>query len=123
MFMKRDNSFLFGLGIICKALAVMAAMVLMAMSVVACGADKPEEYRIYVVDEQSAPVPGFMIQFCDDSICFMSPTDEKGLAAFAQPEGLYEVHVLTVPEGFKPDDTIYKTLDKYSDVTIVLKKE
>ena len=80
-------------------------------------------YRIYVVDEESNPVPDAMIQFCSGDTCNMSQTDKSGIATFEKPEDVYEVHVLKAPKGYKPDDTVYITPDTYSDITIVLEKE
>jgi hypothetical protein len=40
------------------------------------------------------------------------------------PEGtVYDVHVLKVPAGYKKEAETYHTLDKYSDINIILEKE
>jgi len=36
------------------------------------------------------------------------------------PEKVYDVHVLKVPEGYEGTSEEYHTLDKYSDLPIVL---
>lgn len=77
-------------------------------------------YRIILVDQDSKPVAGATVQFCTDSLCLTGTTDENGIAAFNQPEGVYEVHILEMPEGYKPDDSPYMTPETYSDVTIVV---
>ncbi len=81
------------------------------------------KYRIYVIDQNSDPVIGAMVQFCTDETCKMGQTDETGMAAFDEQPGVYDVHILKVPDGYKEDSTGYKTIDKYSDLTIVLEKE
>ena len=64
-----------------------------------------------------------MIQFCDENLCNIGKTDDMGLAEFKESEGkIYEIHVLKVPEGYKLDKNIYKTLEIYSDVAISLEK-
>lgn len=83
-------------------------------------ANSENAYRIFVVDRDNKPVVGAMVQFCTNDICKIAPTDENGAAVFNDPEGVYEVHVLKAPEGYKANETVYKTPDTYSDLTIVL---
>ena len=78
-----------------------------------------QAYRVFVSDG-SKPVEGAFIQFCSDNACFLGKTDAEGMALFEQPEAEYEIHVLKTPEGYAPDQTVYKTPDAYSDVHIVL---
>ncbi len=80
-------------------------------------------YRIKVVDETSDPVPGAMVQFCTDDTCKMAETDSDGTVTFDDPEGVYTVHILKVPKGYKENKTEYKTEDYYSDLVIVVDKE
>ncbi len=80
-------------------------------------------YNIYVVDEDSNPLEGVKVQFCTDEICKLGDTDASGLASFAEPEGIYEVHILTVPDGYKQKEEVYNTEDKYGDMTITIEKE
>ena len=80
-------------------------------------------YRIIVVDEESNPVEGAMIQFCSGDTCNMSQTDKDGIAIFDKPEDVYQVHVLKVPKGYKADDDLYLTDNTFSDLIIVLDKE
>lgn len=64
-----------------------------------------------------------MIQFCDESTCNMGKTDDNGTVSFEMPEGVvYEVHVLKVPEGYEKNADEFRTLDVYSDLTIVINK-
>ena len=80
-------------------------------------------YRVIVSDPDGNPVEGAVIQFCDDVTCAFQPTDAEGVATFsAEAEKVYEVHVLTAPEGYAPDETVYNTLDTFSDVSIVLER-
>jgi len=70
------------------------------------------------------PVEGVMIQMCDDSACSLVMTDAEGIACFESPSGkAYEVHVLTVPEGYEEDTTVYHTAETYEDVIIELAKK
>ena len=80
-------------------------------------------YRIIVLDEDSNPVEGTMVQFCTDEICKVAATDADGAAVFEEVPGVYEVHILKAPEGFKADETVYHTEDQYGDMTITLEKE
>ena len=81
------------------------------------------KYHVIVLDADSQPVEGAVIQLCDETTCSFQPTGADGVATFAVTEQkVYEVHVLMAPEGFKPDPEVYKTLDTFSDVRIVLEK-
>ena len=80
-------------------------------------------YRITVADNNGDPVKGVVIQFCDDTSCNIGKTDDNGSVSFNMPEGVvYEIHVLKVPEGFEKNGDEFRTLDVYSDLTIILNK-
>ena len=79
-------------------------------------------YHVNVSDEEG-PVEEVAIQFCDDTTCRFSETDENGVASFEVPGGKeYEVHVIEVPDGYQEDDTVYHTEDGSNEVNIRLKK-
>lgn len=80
-------------------------------------------YRIFVVDQSSKPVVGAMVQFCTEDTCKIGKTDDKGMASFDDPEGAYQVHILKVPKGYKPNEELYTTPDTYSDMTVVVETE
>lgn len=80
-------------------------------------------YRIIVADQTSAPVEGAMVQFCTDDTCKMGVTDSTGAVTFDDPPGVYEVHVRKLPEGYKENDTTYKTESFYSDMVITVGKK
>ena len=79
-------------------------------------------YRITVVDEAGAPVPGVMIQFCSDATCTLGQTDESGAAVFDFPPDAYTLHLLKVPEGYAPDPTEYRIGPNTPEMTVVVKK-
>ena len=82
-----------------------------------------DHYTIKVVDEASDPVSGATVQFCSDDKCKMAKTGSDGTVMFDDPEGVYTVHILKVPKGYKNNDSEYKTDDHYSDMVIVVEKE
>ena len=86
-------------------------------------ANNENAYRIYVVDQNSKPVVGAMVQFCTDDTCKLGKTDENGVASFDDPEGVYQVHVLKVPAGYKANEELYATPNTYSDLVIVVETE
>lgn len=45
------------------------------------------------------------------------------MASFDDPEGVYQVHILKVPKGYKPNEELYTTPDTYSDLTVVVETE
>ncbi|MCR5343422.1 MAG: redoxin domain-containing protein [Butyrivibrio sp.] len=79
-------------------------------------------YQIIVVDTDSNPVPGAMVQFCTDDTCMMGVTDDKGIASFEEPAGIYDVHILKVPEGYKKHTDAYKTEKNNTVLTITIEK-
>lgn len=82
-----------------------------------------DEYHVIVYDMDGNPVEGAVIQLCDETTCAFQPTDANGVATFSvEVQKVYDVHVLMAPEGYAPDDGVYKTLDTYSDVNIFLEK-
>ena len=81
------------------------------------------KYCVYVFDQDGNPVEGTLVQFCDDATCAFQPTDADGVATFPVSEQkVYEIHLLSVPEGYKEDSNVYKTLDTFSNVNIFLEK-
>ena len=81
------------------------------------------KYRVIVRDDEGNPVEGAFIQLCDDVSCQFQKTDADGVASFETDEQkAYEVHVRQAPEGYAPDENVYKTLETYSDVNISLQK-
>ena len=79
-------------------------------------------YRVTVLDAGGDPVEDVMVQFCSDTECMMGSTDENGTAEFEADEGIYQVHILTVPEGYEGTDTVYETAETYCDVCVALQK-
>ena len=93
------------------------------LTVPTASANDAHAYRITVTDSDGAPVKGVMIQFCDETTCNMGKTDDNGTVSFDMPEGVvYEVHVLKVPEGYEKNADEFRTLDVYSELTIVIDK-
>ena len=81
------------------------------------------KYFVYVYDTDGKPVEGALVQFCDDVTCSFQPTDAKGAAVFRVSEQkVYEIHLLKVPEGYKENPNVYKTLEVYSNVNIFIEK-
>ena len=64
-------------------------------------------YVIRYVDQDGQPVPGVMVQVCDEETCRVLTTDETGTAAFTAPAYAWEIHALRFPEGYEGDtDTV-----------------
>ena len=85
--------------------------------------DTAGAYIIRVSDQESNPVEGVMVQLCTDEICKVAPTDSNGLASFAEPEGIYEVHILKVPDGYKATEEVYHTQAVYGELNITIEKD
>ncbi len=61
------------------------------------------EYCVRFTDEQGNAVPGVMLQVCDESLCQVFTSDEKGECSFALPPYAYELHILSLPKGYGID--------------------
>ena len=97
-----------------KKIAVIAAVLVLALALCACGAAKG--YTLKVVDNTGAPVAGVQLQVCDDASCTLVTTDAIGTAVYGGEEKDYEVHVYSVPDGYSDDGTIVpiSALGEYS---------
>ena len=82
-----------------------------------------DAYRIIVADDTSRPVEGAMVQFCTADTCKIAPTDSTGTAVFNDPPGVYDVHILKVPDGYKKNDNEYRTEEYYSDMVITVERD
>jgi hypothetical protein len=89
----------------------------------AMSGDTTGAYSIYVFDQNSNPVEGVMVQFCTDKTCEVTPTDSNGHASFNHPEGVYEVHILKVPGGYKANEEVYHTESVYGDLNLTIEKQ
>ena len=58
-------------------------------------------YVITVTDEAGTPVPGVMVQVCDETTCQLLPTGADGRAIHVGPCYPYEIHILKVPQGYQ----------------------
>ena len=82
-----------------------------------------EAYVIQVVDNSGQPVENAMVQYCTSDMCQLKPTDKDGKITFKDPPGVYEIHILAVPDGYEENKEVYKTEDHYSGLIIVLNKK
>ncbi len=118
-----------GVIIMKKRTAIIVFMLLFAAMFAGCGGSNSgnpgqDVYRVYVTDEEEHPVEGVKVKFCSDERCRLEETDESGCALFDNEEpAVYKVGVVNAPEGYRQDDTVYLTEDRYGDLSIVLEKE
>lgn len=67
---------------------------------VAAGELPQSVYTVRFVDQDGAPVPGCIINFCTDTSCVPVVADENGVAVFAGEPFAYHLQVIRVPEGY-----------------------
>ena len=60
-------------------------------------------YTVRFVDQDGAPVPGCIVNFCTDETCTPVIADENGVAAFTGAPYAYHLQVIRVPNGYKFD--------------------
>ncbi len=61
------------------------------------------QYVVYFVDQNGDPVANVVAQICDAESCQVVPSDEYGIVGCIMPAYAYEIHVLSVPEGYTFD--------------------
>ena len=71
----------------------------------AVGAALESVYTVAFVDQDGAPVPGCIINFCTDETCVPAVADENGIATFTGAPYAYHLQVIKVPEGYSFDTT------------------
>ncbi len=83
--------------------------------------DGKVDYTVTVVDETGAPIPGALVQLCQDT-CYPSRADDQGVAHFSVPEADYKVSFLSLPEGYtySTDAQEFYFEAGSNDMTIVL---
>ena len=59
-------------------------------------------FNVAVRDQYGQPVPGAVVQFCDTA-CQLYTTDSEGLICFTGRPARYNIHVVSVPEGYSCD--------------------
>ena len=78
------------------------------------------KYAVTVLDADGQPVPGAMIQVCDDKTCMVLTTDENGAVEHAGAPYAYEIHVLKAPKGFAKCADTFVMPEAGGEMTIVL---
>ena len=63
----------------------------------------PQAYILHIIDQEGAPVPDVMVNFCSDTACTMLQSDEDGKIIFDGEPGAYHIQLLKAPEGYSFD--------------------
>lgn len=87
-----------------KVIVILLACCLTLSLLCGCGIGKkePVKYMVLVMDQENAPVPGVLVEFCTDTQCVTAETDATGMAELESEPAACTVHILKVPEGFAP---------------------
>jgi len=82
-----------------------------------------DAYVINVVDQNGDPVEGVMANLCNDSMCNMVKSDDKGVMTFNGKPYAYHITILKVPEGYSFDaKEELHTPDQPGTMTITIQK-
>ena len=82
------------------------------------------EYIVHVVDQNGDPVPGAYVNFCTDTACLPSVSDDSGVIAFSGEPYAYHLQILKVPEGYSFDkDFEAYTEEPPGETTIAVTKD
>jgi len=81
-------------------------------------------YSVSFTDQNGDGVPGVMLQVCDDSLCQVYTSDSSGLCSFSLPPYAYEMHILSIPDGYEGDtESVTIAPAEGGDVYFVLTKK
>lgn len=84
-------------------------------------ADKSGYTITCLSSEGDAPVEGVQLQFCSDSKCMLGKTDADGMSVFNVPDGDYDVHIQSVPDGYyMPDGAEFKMTPDSKHQTVII---
>ena len=64
----------------------------------------PQAYILHVVDQDNHPVAEVMVNFCTDTACVPSESDENGTVTFTGAPNVYHVQIIDVPDGYSWDE-------------------
>ena len=86
--------------------------------------EEADRYTFICQTPQGDPVSDVRIQICTDERCAMITSDDDGIAEFDGEPADYDVHVLSVPEGYSLiSDKDFKTTSDYATFDFTLEKE
>lgn len=81
-------------------------------------------YIINVVDQNGNPVEGVMANLCNDNMCNMVKSDDKGVMTFNGKPYAYHITILKIPEGYSFDaKEELHTSDQPGTMTITINKD
>lgn len=81
-------------------------------------------YTIKCTDTEGNPIPGVMLQICDESTCQVAVTDSDGKYTMTTSPYPWEVHILMAPSGYKNEADQVKTLPiEGGEAQFILTKE
>ena len=72
----------------------------------------PQAYILHIVDQDGAPVPGVLVNFCTDTACTLQQSDANGTVSFSGEPDLYHVKLLMAPNGFSFDTAFELNTDR-----------
>ena len=65
--------------------------------------EQAQAYILHIVDQNGKPVPGMMVNFCTDTTCSLTQSDENGIISFDGGPDVYHIQLLKAPEGYSFD--------------------
>jgi len=81
------------------------------------------DYTVFFTDGEGGGVPGVMLQVCDESMCQVFTSDENGRCSFTLPPYPYELHILSLPEGWSAESDSAVAPAEGGMLSFVLSKE
>lgn len=110
-----------------KAISLILICVTLLGLPAGCGSsdNAKNAYVFKCVDENGKGVEGVTLQVCTEEQCVMFKTDKMGTVVCTNtPAAVYEVHVLSCPEGYTYDrNAVYTTSGNFESHTFTLTTE
>ena len=87
-------------------------------------AEGPQAYILHVVDQDSKPIEGVVVNFCTDAACTPQETDETGTITYKADPYKYHLQMVEVPDGYSWDESFdMYTTPEYGEWVLRVKKD
>jgi peroxiredoxin len=87
-------------------------------------AEGPQAYILHVVDQDSKPIEGVVVNFCTDAACTPQETDETGTITYKADPYKYHLQIVEVPDGYSWDESFdMYTTPEYGEWVLRMKKD
>ena len=83
-----------------------------------------QAYLLHIMDQNREPVHGVTVNFCTDTTCSLTQSDENGIISFDGAPDVYHIQLLKAPEGYSFDSGFELYTDRiYSEWLLRIRRD